>query len=127
MTMLTPEASPVQHRLRPQFMYHGTDAMTAAIATRNGFSATPPDYIVRTRFAEPGWLHGTPELEWARAYARARAKRYRMLGAVVRIDLKGLAPEDDPTVALDGLAAPAYRIRTPIPPTRVTLTEELRP
>jgi hypothetical protein len=107
-------------------MFHGTDPITAAVAVRRGFSLEPPDHAIRTRYAEPGWLHGTPELEWARAYARARARQYRFaVGTVVRVDLTDIDVEDDPTVALDGLPAPAYRARTPIAASRVSIEEEV--
>lgn len=112
----------------PDFMYHGTDGLTGLYAVRGGFEKDLPDYLehTRSRYAELGFLHGTQEMAWARAYAKARARNWRQKqGAVLRIDLRGLPVEDDPTVALDGMPARAFRVPTPIPAERIALAEEV--
>lgn len=110
----------------PDFMFHGTDAISGLVAAKKGFEAEPPEYIVRATRTEPGYVYGAEVVAWAEAYARARARQWRQhFGIVLRIDLRGLAVEDDPTVALDGMPARALRIPSPVPADRITVHAEV--
>lgn len=110
----------------PDVMYHGTDAISGLIAAKKGFDPEPPEYIVRATRTEPGYIYGAEVPEWAEAYARARARQWRQrYGIVLRIDLRGLQVEDDPTVALDGLPARALRVPSPLPASRIAIHTEV--
>jgi hypothetical protein len=110
----------------PETMFHGTDAISGLVAAKRGFEPQPPDYIVRATRTEPGYIYGAEVVEWAAAYARARARQWRQrFGIVLSIDLRGLDVQDDPTVALDGLPARALRVRTPVPAERVSVHAEV--
>ena len=110
----------------PETMFHGTDAISGMVAAKKGFDPEPPDYIVRATRTEPGYIYGAEVVEWAQAYARARARQWRQrFGIVLSIDLRGLEVEDDPTVAVDGMPARALRVRAPVPAERISLHAEV--
>jgi hypothetical protein len=106
----------------PDFMLHGTDAITGMIALKTGFGPAPPDFIPIMRGSRAGYLYGTPEPLWAQTYAEHRAYGFGQVeGYVLRIDLRGLDVEVDDSVMLDGLSACAYRVKTPIEASRISL------
>jgi hypothetical protein len=102
----------------PARIYHGTDALSAAIIQRVGFrEASAFEAANRT---EPGYVYGTTEPDYAEVYAKKRAEMINAKeGVVLEVDTRGLDVQNDPTVAVDSLYDIAYRVPLPVGPERV--------
>lgn len=102
----------------PEVIYHGTDALSAAIIQKVGFKDVDPHF--RTTRAEPGYVYGTTESGWAQVYAERRAVQFGTVdGVILEIDVRGLPVEMDTSVALDSLMGIAFRVPLPVGPERV--------
>lgn len=114
------QENPLMYGYAPDTIYHGTDAMSALFIQKVGFRE--PDPYFRTTRAEPGFMYGTTEPQWAEHYAIRRALNVRTReGVILAVDVRGLAVETDPTVAMDSLLDQAFRVPLPVGPERVTV------